>query len=218
MSKEEIQTTDEDRRAAKLATPVSEIPITMKLIDRLANLPSMPKHYQGKPQEILAATFMGREIGIGPVTSWNNIDIIEGSVSMRAKLMSALVLRAGHVIVIEEQTAEVARLKCLRYHKQTNQLLDVGTVEYTKQDAETAGNDAKQNYEQHPKAMLTNRALTLACRTVFSDALMGFAYVGEELGTSEVEEIPEFGEVDVTDLEAAEANVSAVIEAEVVDA
>lgn len=199
--------TEPNDREAKLSKPVTEIPITMKLIDRFANLPSMPKHYQGKPQEILAATFMGREIGLGPVTSWNNIDIIEGTVSMRAKLMAALVLRAGHVMVINEQSPERAAFQCFRYHKQTNQLIDVGEVEYTKEDAITAGNESKDNYEKHPRAMLSNRATTLACRTVFSDALMGFAYVGEELGVSEVEEIPE-----LLDSDAQEAAVAAGVE------
>lgn len=205
-----------EEKQDKLAVSVTDIPITLKLIDRLAQLPSMPKHYQNKPQEILAATLMGREIGIGPVTSWNTIDIIEGTVSMRAKLMAALVFRAGHIIKVEEQTAEVARLSCWRWHPQSNQLIDVGTVEYTMEDAKRADLEGKNNWEGHPKAMLTNRALTLACRSVFSDALMGFAYTGEELGVSPIEEIPELIQVDA--LDAAEATAAVMLDAEVVEA
>lgn len=200
----------------KLSVPVTEIPVTLKLIDRFANLPSMPKHYQGKPQEILAAVFMGREIGLGPVTSWNNIDIIEGTVSMRAKLVAALIYKKGHIVAIKEQTEKACVLECFRYHEQTNQLVPVGTVSYTMEDAARAGSESKTAYEAHPKAMLTNRALTLAGRSVFADALMGFAYTGEELGvTSEVEEMPELIHVD--DLEAAEATAAVILDAEVVE-
>jgi hypothetical protein len=205
-------------RDKKLTRPVSEIPVTMQLIQNMSLLPSMPEHYRGKPQEILAATLMGREIGIGPVTSWNNIDLIEGTVSLRAKLMAALIERRGHIIIVEEQSDKRAALRCQRYHSQTNQLIDVGTIEYTIEDAERAGLLERKGkaWHQHPRAMLTNRALTLACRTVFADALMGFAYTAEEIGVSdEPDPIPEFLEID--ELDAAQATVEVILDAEVVE-
>ena len=201
--------------ARKMDTPIGNMPITMNTLNSIANLPAIPDHYKGKPKEMLAAALMGREIGIGPMTSINNIDLIDGNVSMRAKLMSALIHRAGHVIVVEEQTPEVARLKCLRYHRPTGTLIDAGIIEYTKEDAETAGAMKRGTYKQHPKAMLTNRALTLAARTIYADVLAGFAYTAEEVEMSdEVEPIPM--ELEVSEMQAAEAAATVILDAEVV--
>lgn len=210
-----LTTEEKEDLARKMNTPLSEVPVTMQLLRSIQDLPSIPEHYRGKPKEMMTAIILGREIGVEPMTSINNIDLIEGTVSLRAKLVSALIHRRGHIIVVLEQSRTRAAFKCMRYHPQTNQLIDVGEVEYTLEDAEGAGLLSKKGkaWKQHPKAMLTNRCLTLAARTVFADALMGFAYTAEELGINEdYEPIPE--EIEVT-VEEATAVVETVLDAEV---
>lgn len=194
----------------KMNTPIKDVPITMKLLESIANLPAIPDHYKGKPKEMMAAVLMGREIGIGGMTAINNIDLIDGNVSLRAKLMSALIHQHGHIMIVEEQSTERAAFKCQRYHRQLNQLIDVGVIEYTWEDAEASGKSSQGTYKKHRRAMLSNRALTLAARTVFADALAGFAYTIEELGINdEYEPIP-------PNLEEAQASVEVLLDAEVI--
>lgn len=202
--------------ARKMETPIGDMPITMNTIVKLSEMPSIPDHYKGKPQDMLAAALVGRELGVGPMTAINNIDLIDGTISMRAKLMSGLILRQGHIIKTLEQTATRCALECHRYHRQTNQLIEVGVVEYTMEDAEAAGDARKGPYKKYPKAMLTNRALSLAARTFYGDVLGIGQYMSEEVGLSDdVDEIP--ADLLVDDSDAAEALVGAVLDAEVVE-
>lgn len=183
---------------------LSEAKFTYDSLIALSKLPSVPEHYQGKPREMWAATVQGRELGIGPLTAINNIDIIDGTISMRAKLMSALIHNNGHIIKTLKQTNEICRLECYRYHHQTNQLINVGTVTFDLHDAELAKLTGRGTYKKHPKAMLTNRALTLAARTFYGDCLAGIGYTAEEVEvTDDVDPIPEELEVDEV-LEAEE--------------
>lgn len=196
----------------KMNTPISDVPVTMKLLQSICNLPSIPEHYQGKPKEMMTAIILGREIGVQPMTSINNIDLIEGTVSLRAKLVSALIHRRGHVIVVIEQSDTRAAFKCMRYHPQTKTLINVGEIEFTIADAKMAGLLSKKGntWEKYPKSMLTNRCLTLAARTVFADTLMGFAYTAEELGINEeYEAIP--AELEMTEVTAEEGHAVAEV-------
>lgn len=196
----------------KMNTPLADVPVTMQLLMTIQNLPSIPEHYQGKPKEMMTAIILGREVGVQPMTSINNIDLIDGTVSLRAKLVSALIHRKGHVIVVLEQSATRAAFKCMRYHPQTKALIDVGVIEFTIQDAELAGLLSKKGntWEKYPKSMLTNRCLTLAARTVFADALMGFAYTAEELGINEeYEAIP--AELEMIEVTAEEGHAVAEV-------
>lgn len=188
---------------------VSDAPVTFKTMVMLAGLPSTPEAYQNNPAGMWAASLQGRELGIGPMTSINNIDVIDGTISMRAKLMSALIHRGGHIIKVTEQSTERAAFTCFRYHRQTNTLIEVGDLEYTLADAELAGDVKKPTYKKHPKAMLTNRLLTLAGRTFYGDCLAGIGYTADEIGLSdEVDPIPielEFDEQHLTPEEFIEA-------------
>jgi len=195
--------------------PLEDMPITMQTLISIQNLPAIPEHYRGKPKEMMAAALLGREINVGPMTSINMIDLIDGTVSLRAKLVSALILRDGHVLVVKEQTTERAAMQCFRWHRQSNQLIDVGLLEYTVEDATLAGDINKSTYKKHGKAMLTNRLLTLIGRTVFSDCLTGFAYTAEEIGISDqVDDIPE-AHLEISELDAAAVTAAVVLDGEV---
>jgi len=191
---------------ASQLVPIDEAKVTYRTLVTLSTLPSTPEAYQGKPQEMLAACLQGRELGLGPLTSINNIDVIDGTISMRAKLMSALIHGQGHIIKTTAQTREVCELECYRYHSQTNQLIKVGTVTYDTDDAEAAGDAKKPTYRKHAKAMLTNRAMTLAARTFYGDCLAGIGYTSWELGhDDEPDPIPVELELDEKhDIEAVE--------------
>ncbi len=186
---------------------LADATMTYKSLVILADMPSTPKHYQDNPRAMWAATEQGREIGIGPMTAINNIDIIKGSVSMRAKLISALIHKAHHIIKLKTQTNNKAVLDCFRYHAPTNTLIKVGSVQFTIEDADLAGLVSKGGpWKKYPKAMLTNRALTMAGRLFYGDCLAGIGYVAEEIHvTDDGEDYQPDIEDYVDDADAAEA-------------
>jgi hypothetical protein len=160
---------------------VQDMPVTYKTLVTLSTSPTVPEAYRNKPGDMLAVALQGRELGIGPMTSINNLDMIDGTISMRAKLMSALIHAAGHIIMTVKQEVDICELQCWRWHSPSNELVMVGNVSYTLEDATLAKDAKKDTYKKHPKGMLTNRALTLAARTFYGDVLAGIGYTAGEL-------------------------------------
>lgn len=192
----------EDKKAE---LSVQEMPVTYQTLKLLSTSPTVPEVYRNRPADMLAVALQGREIGIGPMTAVNNMDMIDGTISMRAKLMSALIFSAGHIVKTVTQTREACALECYRWHPGLRELILVGTVEYTLEDAELAGDAAKKTYKKHAKAMLTNRALTLAARTFYGDVLAGVGYTPDELSLDrDIDDVPTELLKDVLDAEVVE--------------
>lgn len=190
---------------------IEEMPITAKTLAILSSSPTIPKAYQGKPNDMLSVALQGREIGVGPMTAINNMDMIDGTISMRAKLMSALIFAAGHIIKTERQDREACVLRCFRWHIPTKELVEVGTVEFTLEDAEASGDVKKGTYKKYIRAMLSNRAMTLAARTFYGDTLAGVGYTLDEVSIDvEPEDIP-------AELLIEELDAEVIEEAEVED-
>lgn len=63
----------------------------------------VPRQYQGNPGAALAALFLGRDWGLGPVESLQYIDVIDGSVQPSAELRLRKYRAAGHTIRIDEE-------------------------------------------------------------------------------------------------------------------
>ena len=165
----------------KAPLSIQEMPVTYKTLQTISASPTVPKVYQGKPNDMLAVALQGRELGIGPVTAINNLDMIDGTISMRAKLMSALIFGNGHIIKTLKQDTSACELECWRWHAPSGELIKLGVVEYTIEDAKAAKDAGKDTYKKHPKSMLTNRALTLAARTFYGDVLAGIGYTPDEV-------------------------------------
>ena len=202
--------------ASNAPLSVQEMPVTYKTLQTLSTSPTIPKQYQGKPNDMLAVALQGRELGIGPLTSVNNIDMIDGTISMRAKLMSALIFGAGHIIKTIEASEDMAHIRCYRYHPQLNELIDVGELTWTREDAERAGDIKKGTYSKYIKNMLMNRALTFAARTFYGDCLAGIGYTADEVGfTDDLEQLEDVEQILKDELNATEVEV--VEEAEVID-
>lgn len=220
MTNQEQETTDE-RSSAKRSTPVKDIPVTPQTLAVWVNGPTVPERYRKSPtgvSDALAATYVGREIGVGPFTSAYEIYMVNGQASMSAKLMLACVWRAGHKItaIIEETQSTI---KCWR--RIDGELVHVGDVTFTIEDAHRAGLMGKGTYNSYPKTMLTWRAVTWACRLYYSDVVLGVGLVPEEVGYDEapVDPIPEgimMDEDGVLDMDRAIIAAEEVLEAEVV--
>ncbi len=202
---------------AKLAVPVSEIPITYTTLEMLSKLPTTPERFHGKPRDMLAVVLVGRELGVQPMAAINNLYLVDGDVSMKGKLMSALVHRAGHQLRVHIMAEEVTAT-AFRRDPYSHELEEVGEFTFGKGDADLAGLSGKPAYENFPTIMWSWRAISTLCRIYFSDVLEGVGYLPDDLGvTTDVEPIPEEIEVlvdgdPVEEAEVVEAATEAVTE------
>lgn len=139
----------------------------------------VPKHFQGKPEMIMAAIARGMEIGLAPMQALSNIAVINGRASIWGDALPALIQRAGHSIDchIEGEgdqmvaIATVTRGDTGREYRRT----------FSVADAKKAGLWGKAGpWQSYPTRMLQMRARSYAARDGASDALMGLQ-VAEEM-------------------------------------
>jgi hypothetical protein len=160
--------------------PLSEQPFTMKTLQYIKNTPAIPARYEGRLDDMIAAVMYGNELGIGPMVAINELYLVDGKISMSGKLMSDLVHRRGHQLRISFTTTS-SKVEAYRRDPYTHQLELVGTFTFSDSDAKKAGLSGKATYKLYPQMMRTWRAITFACRTVFSDCLGSVGYLPEEL-------------------------------------
>jgi hypothetical protein len=151
---------------------------------RLAKALSMsgdmvPKHFQGKPEMIMAAIARGMEIGLAPMQALSNIAVINGRASIWGDALPALLQRAGHHLDCElrgegdamEAVATLTRGDTGRVTART----------FSVADAKKAGLWGKAGpWQAYPTRMLQMRARSFAARDGAADALMGLQ-VAEEM-------------------------------------
>ena len=138
----------------------------------------VPKHFQTKPEAVMAAIVRGMEIGLAPMQALSNIAVINGRASLWGDAMPALMQRAGHhidVILTGEGDDMVATATLTRGDTGKEVVRTFSVV-----DAKKANLWGKQGpWQQYPKRMLSNRARAWAVRDGAADALMGLQ-VAEE--------------------------------------
>jgi hypothetical protein len=140
----------------------------LELADRLATVDGfVPRALINKPPSILATLMAGAEIGLGPMVSLRAIHIIEGRVALSAEIARALVLAAGHELLVDgddnQATARGRRADSAHWT----------TVEWTMDRARRAGLASKQVWRNYPRQMLTARASGELCHLAFPDVLAG---------------------------------------------
>ena len=164
--------------------------LVMKQAEMLANANIIPKAYQRKPADIVAAGLAGRAYGWDVMSAMRNFHVIEGTASMRPEAMLGLVRQAGHSVLVEVN-GNKAIATGRRYDTD-----DTHTAEFSMKDAEVAGLVQKRNWKQYGDAMLTWRAVSILCRVLFPDVVLGAGYVPEELGVEDTDQNGEIIEID----------------------
>lgn len=135
----------------------------------------VPKGLRGSVEATAAAILTGRELGLSPMNSLANIFVVQGRPAMYARAMVALVLSHGHEI---ERTAATEQAVTVRARRKGSQ--NWQTFEWTMARAQKAGYTSNALYSKDPIAMLTAKAQTEACRTMFADVLSGMAATSVE--------------------------------------
>jgi hypothetical protein len=138
----------------------------------------IPKGFQGKPMEIMAAIMRGMEVGLAPMQALSSIAVINGRASLWGDALTAIIQRAGHHVDVEimgEGDAAVAVARLTRG--------DTGAVierRFSMADAKRAGLAGKAGpWSSYPMRMLAMRARAFAVRDGAADALMGLSIAEE---------------------------------------
>ena len=174
---------------------VAEWEMMRQQVDVLAKSTLVPPNLRGKPNDLMVITLTARELQIPPMMALTKVHVIDGRPTLSAELMLALVLRAGHHMKIVEQSESRAVVECRRRGDHGEPAYFSFTIEDAMRanlpDQKLKWAGPKDNrkkvpnsgvWYEYPKAMLTARTISMACRATFPDVLMGVTYVPEELG------------------------------------
>lgn len=125
----------------------------------------------------------GRELGIPPMMSLKNINLISGQLACNAQLMLTLAMQHGVTYEVLKETDTGATIRFKR-----------GTMAYdstfSEADAKAAGLIGKDNWRKHPRDMYFWRAVTKGVRRVCPDAVMGL-YTADEISEGAVINVTE---------------------------
>jgi|688.fasta_scaffold00244_103 hypothetical protein len=128
----------------------------------------------------------GRELGIGPFTAIDQINMIQGRPSPNANLIAALIRKSkDYDYEILEHTDQVCRLQILRHGKPSGP-----PVEFTYENAKKAGLTRNATYQAYPRNMLFARAISNAAKFGCPDVTTGL-YVPEDFEGTPVIDIIE---------------------------
>lgn len=154
----------------------------------------------------------GREIGIGPMASMREIDIIKGKIELSSSLMARLVKESEkYNYVVSDHTEDLCVIDF--YERMDDEWKQTGSSEFTMEDAKNAELTGKDNWQKYPKNMLFARALSNGVKWYCPDVTGGSVYhkgeisqsvngtVSVERDRSEVEEEDEEEEVIDADYE-----------------
>lgn len=141
---------------------------------RLSRTSFVPAHYRSKPDELLACWMAARELRIGPMLAMRKVAMINGTPSLEAELMVALVRRDGHQL---SGTTTTTGAKAWGKRRDTGEEME---FEFAEADAKAAKLAGEAMYGKYPKSMYWARAVSQLCRMLFPDCLAGFSYTPEE--------------------------------------
>ena len=140
----------------------------------------VPEAYRNKPADIFVAVTLGQSVGISPIQSLSEINVIKGKPTMSASLIAAQVRKAGHKLRIEvDETPGKESATCTIIRRD-----DPDHPFVSKRDrawAQRMGLLNNSNYIKQPATMLKKRAITDCARDACSEALCGINYTPDEM-------------------------------------
>ena len=151
----------------------------MMVFHTMAEQAVSSKMYKGIGEKagVMMIMLSARELGIPPMQALNGgINIIQGKVEISARMMSALIRKAGHQLIVKECTAN----QCILVGKRCD-TGEVQTSSFSVAEAQLAGLvKPGGGWIKWPKDMCFARALSRIARQLFSDVI-GIGYVEGEI-------------------------------------
>jgi len=142
----------------------------------IADTDFIPKHFKGKPGDIMAALMLSDELRLPPVSGLRSIYVISGTPALYARTMVALAMQHGHEVWTEMSTdAEV--VVCGKRKGSEH----VERASWTTARARKAGYTSNRKYDTDPQSMLYSKAAAEVARKIAPDVLSGVPYSVEDL-------------------------------------
>jgi hypothetical protein len=174
---------------AKALAPTSFIPDHLKVWLNPDAPPSQRElDYDATVAQVAAVLLAGQELELSPMASLRAFVIIRGTVALYAIAARALLLHAGHDIVVVESTSIRAVVRGRRAGTDDWQT-SVWDLDRAKV-AQLYPGKPDGNWRKSPKAMLVARATAEASKWVAADAMLGLPPIVEEVEDAEVELVP----------------------------
>lgn len=130
----------------------------------------------GGEAKILMILLAAQDLGIKPTIALNGgIWNIQGKIEISARLMSAMIRKAGHSISFKQCDAK----GCILQGKRADNG-DTMEASFTMEDAKLAGLAGRDVWKKYAEDMLYARALSRLARRLFADVI-GTAYVEGEI-------------------------------------
>lgn len=153
------------------------LPEKMRYCEVLSAANMLPESYSGNPGNVLVALELGSALGLQPVVAMMELYVVKGRPCMSAKLMNALIRKAGHRIAISSD-ANRATVTIFRRDDPENPV----TTSFTTDQAQKAGLMGKDTWKYYTTTMLINRALSACARLAVPELLLGIGHTPDELG------------------------------------
>lgn len=173
------------RQDMKLSVPTEH---EMMVYHTMAETAVSSKMYKGIGEKagVMMIMLAARELGIPCMQALNGgLNIIQGKVEISARMMNALIRKAGHQITVKEISDEGCTLVGKRCDTG-----EVQTCSFTMEDAKRANLIRPgSGWTKFPSDMCFARALSRLARQLFSDVI-GIGYVEGEIRATEAEPMP----------------------------
>jgi hypothetical protein len=163
----------------------------------------LPKSYN-KPETVLVAMQMGKEIGLNAVSSIFGIDIIQGRPALSSRLMLALVWGSGCALKTVKDCEPVKNEKdeivdyetIIRFYRPFNNIVIEEDVKFTYKEAGSLDLLGRDQWKKQYPVMMYWRAVAKGCRRVIPDKLAGIYHAHEVADVSGLNyKVTEDGEI-----------------------
>lgn len=157
----------------------------MMVYNAMAEQAVTSKMYNGVGSQagVLMIMLAARELGVPAMQALNGgLNIIQGKVEISARMMNALIRKAGHRIKVKELSENGCTLEGFRSDTGESQISSFTMAEAQKAGLVKAGG----GWTKWPKDMCYARALSRLARQLFPDVI-GIGYVEGEIKATEAE-------------------------------
>ena len=158
---------------------------TINLARGIANTEFVPRGLRGSVEKTTAAVLYARELGLEPMTGLGATHVIEGKAGISAEMMRALVLRAGHELVVKRSDRQACEIWGRRKGQEEWTRASFGMDEanqtqvFISKEKGWAPLSSKATWRSWPAEMLLARATTRLVRMIFPDVAHGMRTVEE---------------------------------------
>jgi hypothetical protein len=156
-----------------------------KIAKVFADSDIVPKHFQGKAQNVFVALCMARNLKLDPMLALQNIYVVNGTPSLSSQMLIGLVNSSGLIegsIVFESNNKTLEDLVITAKCKLKSG--EIASVSYAYANAKAAGLTVKPPWKAAPEQMMRYRAAAFLCRSYFPQVALGL------ITKEEAEEIP----------------------------